>query len=462
MLRLSFAGSPLLLCGVLCTLVSVGCSPTPRPPPSPLADVCAESGPEREVLYYRDVKPVLEARCSGCHQEGGAAPFALTEPQQVVAMKSPILQSVCARTMPPWSPHPACNEYQHDRSLTDEQIALIRDWVRAGAPLGAPEDAPPPVTPRTGLSRVDLELPMPEPYVPQQGPDDYRCFLIDWPRSEESFISGIGVVPGQTSIVHHVIASIVPPESVDAYVQADAAEPGAGYTCFGGSAIRGADGKNIRVSMVGGWAPGSMGSEFAAGTGIRVLPGSKLVVQVHYNTSAAPPVADVSKLLLKVDDTVEREAFAFPFSDPRWSRERAMPIPFGESDVFHVFSYAMHDTASRMSQERLRSDAPLEIHAVNLHMHTRGTRASFTIERSGKEKACLLDIPRWNFHWQGFYQLARPVRLEPGDNLRIECHWNNAGFNDSHGLPVPAVKDLNWGEGTNDEMCVAFFYATQG
>ena len=29
----------------------------------------------------------------------------------------------------------------------------------------------------------------------------------------------------------------------------------------------------------------------------------------------------------------------------------------------------------------------------------------------------LFDIPRWDFHWQNAYALARPVRSECGDTL---------------------------------------------
>jgi hypothetical protein len=59
------------------------------------------------------------------------------------------------------------------------------------------------------------------------------------------------------------------------------------------------------------------------------------------------------------------------------------------------------------------------------------------------------------------YQLRQPVRVSPGEDLRIECHWNNAGFTPHHGEPVSAVSGLNWGEGTDDEMCIAFLYVTQ-
>jgi hypothetical protein len=46
----------------------------------------------------------------------------------------------------------------------------------------------------------------------------------------------------------------------------------------------------------------------------------------------------------------------------------------------------------------------------------------------------------------------------PGDRLRIECHWDNTLDNQPivDGEPLQPV-DLNWGEGTTDEMCVGFF-----
>jgi hypothetical protein len=41
------------------------------------------------------------------------------------------------------------------------------------------------------------------------------------------------------------------------------------------------------------------------------------------------------------------------------------------------------------------------------------------------------------------------VRLDPGDKLRVECTWDN-----------PTMKDVTWGEGTGDEMCLGTFYYT--
>jgi hypothetical protein len=62
-----------------------------------------------------------------------------------------------------------------------------------------------------------------------------------------------------------------------------------------------------------------------------------------------------------------------------------------------------------------------------------------------------LDIPRWDFNWQNSYRLREPRVVRPGDQLAIECHWNNS---------APGAVDTNWGEGTSDEMCLGVLYMT--
>jgi hypothetical protein len=80
------------------------------------------------------------------------------------------------------------------------------------------------------------------------------------------------------------------------------------------------------------------------------------------------------------------------------------------------------------------------------------------IQRAAGAHECVLDIPRWNFHWQGAYGLTNPKRVERGDSLSIECHWDNSATNQPDGL---APRELNWGERTDDEMCLAFLYITR-
>src|ERR1700687_5886797 len=92
------------------------------------------------------------------------------------------------RIMPPWPPARGCTDYKEDRSLTDQQISLVTRWVDAGAPEGNPADYQAPIKQAGGLSRVDRTLKIPVPYRPSIWPDDYRCFVIDWPGSETTFV----------------------------------------------------------------------------------------------------------------------------------------------------------------------------------------------------------------------------------------------------------------------------------
>jgi hypothetical protein len=442
----------LLLSVSVSLVVFTSCTEAPRPPLATLPDVCA-TAPAGAVDFRAQVQPLLEAKCAGCHREGGAGPFSLETPGQMRAMAGAIRSAVCRRAMPPWPPHRDCNSYAGDRSLTDEELVLVRDWVDSGADVdGAVARPLPPVV---GLSRVDRVLQLPEPYLPTSAPDDYRCFVMDLGDAQsDQFITGFGVEPDAQAQVHHVVVFRVSPDKSATYTDAEAAFEGPGYPCFGGPAPAVEGGEKITAkgvpSMVGVWAPGVSGVDLPAGTGIRITPGTKLVVQMHYNLSAVTPGYDRSKVLLKLDSTVEREAFMVPFANPAWVRDGTMTIPAGAADAFHAFRLDAKLLFPRASRGVLSEDQPWAVHGGMLHMHTRGTRARLTVERDTTSR-CVNDIPSWDFHWQGMYFLREPMRVETNEEVRLECHWNNEG---------PSATTLNWGEGTGDEMCVGFLYVT--
>jgi hypothetical protein len=431
------------------TLLACG-EPARAPLPTP-ADICA-SAPATTVDFVRDVQPVLEQKCVTCHRPGGAAPFSLADPVAARANAAAIRGDVCSRKMPPWPPSAACNTYQHDRSLTEAQMVTLRDWVDSGADItGAVAHAPAALS---GLSRVDLELSAPEPYQPTLVPDDYRCFVLDWTDTQDRFVTGFGVTPDQADEVHHVILYRIAPADVAAITAADAADPVPGYTCFGGPNPSTSK-KQTTVgvpSMIGVWAPGAQGFDFPAGIGVRVVPGSKLVMQVHYHSHSGTPTPDRSTVQLKLDDTVAREAFVIPFLDPNWVKKATMDIAAGQKDAFHVFRHVGSDFTNRISNGLLAKTSAYEVHGAVLHMHTRGTWASLTVERAPPSQSqCLLELPRWDFHWQGMYLFDKPQLVAATDDLRVECHWDNS---------AAGATALNWGEGTDDEMCLGFVLAT--
>lgn len=396
------------------------------------------------LTYYEDIKPILDAKCGNCHEDQGLAPFSTGRYEDLEPWGGMIRQAVLDRTMPPWQPDASCNEYLGNRSLSDEQIQAIAEWVDGGMPLGDPakEGAPLELGSQPSLSRVDLTLPLPVEYTPQGGPDDYRCFVMDWPETEVTYVTGMRARPGERQVVHHVIAFVAEPAEVAEIDALDAADPGPGYSCYGGP--------GSRLRWLGGWVPGGDGFDTPAGTGVRVEPGSKVIVQMHYNTLTAGPLPDRTEIDLKLDAAVEQEATVQPFTNPTWVDTDLMMIPAMQEDVAHSFA---------ADPTQLFGGAAIEIHDVGMHLHTLGKSARMSIERADGSETCLLDIPRWDFHWQGNYRLAQPVTLSPGDRLKVECRWDNSPPNQPiiDGKPkVPA--DVTWGEGTNDEMCLGTFY----
>ena len=158
---------------------------------------CQGAGP----TYHQDVAPLLGARCVTCHAEGGIGPFALDSYEGASDAADLVALVAQSRAMPPWGADTHGMTYADDPSLSDAQITMLEAWAAAGAPKGDP-DTTGPELPSLGaeLSRVDLTLEMPEAYTPVRQPDDYRCFVLDWPETKDVYVTGFAPRPGNTAI----------------------------------------------------------------------------------------------------------------------------------------------------------------------------------------------------------------------------------------------------------------------
>jgi hypothetical protein len=161
------------------------------------------------------------------------------------------------------------------------------------------------------------------------------------------------------------------------------------------------------------------------------------------------PEPDQTSILIKADPTVAKKATVMPFADPAWVTKQMMDIPAHTMDATHNYALDPTPYMGLITGGTLAANQPFTIYSASLHMHTRGTHAVTRINRKGGAQECMLDIGSWNFHWQGSYGFTQPKAFNPGDQLYLECHWNNMGST-----------DLNWGEDTENEMCLGVYYAT--
>ncbi len=365
------------------------------------------------ATWYADALPIVRARCAGCHNAGGIAPFPLTAYAEALPHADAIARAVHERTMPPWMPDESCRPLKDSRSLSPEEIATLVAWQAAGARAGDPSDAPPAPDAGTGLANPDAVLTPAQAYTPSAGAsDDYRCFILDPQLTQPRDVIALDIEPGVRSMVHHVVLYEV--RKADALALQGNNN---GWTCFGSP-------RTNNFAIVGGWVPGSPPSLYPQGTGVRLRAGTVIAMQVHYNLSASAPTPDLTRVALQYSPT--------PVQYPAtiWG-----PI----DNTFIVPPMAKGYVGSA-----LESFAHRRIWGVLPHMHTRGKKI-----RVDSTSECFVDIPNWQFHWQQFYFFKSPVSLGADGTTRVLCTWDN-----------PTNAPLRWGDSTADEMCVGFLYTT--
>jgi hypothetical protein len=427
----------LLVGGV--SVLGLACYPGPTLPEGfGVCEASSEAPPESSIdqpTYHREIRPILDDACNGCHREGGIGPFALTDYASVVEFGPLLVSAVELGSMPPWPPSDCCAPLLYHRELSPERLAVIERWLEIDAPEGDPADAPAPPEPG-GLSRIDLEVIMPEPYTPSPSEgefDDQRCFLIDWPQQGETFVTGLEVVPGRPDLAHHAVVYAIPEDQLGRFEDLDAKTAAPGWSCPGG-VVQSAD------AYVGSWVPGANIHDYPPGIGRRVRANSRLLLNVHYKLPGGTG-PDQTSIRFKLDDSVETEVEGLAVMDLAWVLGKSMMIPADDDDVVHDYAY---DPATWFNFGQ-----SILVHNVSLHMHERGSSASLAILRFNGDVDCLLHIDEWDYNWQGEYWLAEPITMNFGDRLYVQCHFDNS---EGHQKPGETPRDLWWGD--DKEMCI--------
>ncbi len=386
---------------------------------------------EGPVTFNNQVVRVFQKHCQECHRPGEVAPFSLTTYPDAYARRDDVREAVESRYMPPWKAVPGHGEFADVRRLSHDEIHLIERWVQSGAPEGDPRDLPSPRKFPTGwtLGTPTAVFAMEAPFtVPAKTKDIYRCFVVPIRlASESNFIRASEVLPGNRKIVHHVRTFL---DVTGRSVELDAAEPGPGYTCFGGPRFDSAGG-------LGGWAPGYPPIQIPSGVAWRIPPGARLVMQVHYNNPGDTPQTDLTKIGVHLQSG--------PFDRRLWYA-RAFAWGFGIP--------AGDPRKSVVARTRVQED--VEAISVFGHMHLLGRALTVTAHLPDGKKQSLLKIDDWDFEWQIRYTYKRPVPLPEGTLIEAECVYDNSEANPKN--PSKPPKPVFSGFETTDEMCQASLF----
>ena len=386
----------------------------------------APSWGQARVTFEKDVLPIFQDQCQGCHRPSGQnvsgmiAPMSLMTYKEVRPWAKSIAKSIKTKAMPPWMASSEFNGvFKHERVMTDEQIETILSWVKAGGPRGNPKDAPPPIDwPESGWTigegEPDLIVAFDKPnWVGDEVDDLYQNITVRIPESahaKDRWIRQVEFKPG-SEVVHHIIAYQATPSASGA----------------------------MSAGMIGGEAPGTDPSTFPDGYGILLPKAPVVTFQMHYHKErgAGTGVWDESSFALKFHDkpvthplqvsSINHGAFEIPPNNPRWK--------VGGARTFR------QDTT---------------ITGFMPHLHLRGVAARYTAFYPDGTSEVLLDVPNYDFNWQIAYDYKDEglKKIPAGTRIEFEMWYDNSpergsiGFNSNRpvafGGPTWDEMDLGW------------------
>lgn len=394
--------------------------------------------------FYREVLPILQKSCQGCHRTGGIAPMAFETYRQTRPYAGAIKTATQQKSMPPWFADPRIGKFSNDPSLSDGQVTTLANWADAGTPEGDPRDAPPERkwSVSWNIPQPDLVLQMPRPVeLPADGEVEYTYEIVPTKFHEDRWAQMVEILPEVAGNVHHAVVYIRPPDS-NWLRHAPVGVPFTASTLTEGDDRHGAHWTDSDILLV--YAPGSSPDEWPATMAKFIPAGSDLVFQMHYTTNGKAGEDRTRVGLIFSKETPKQRVLTLQLTNDHFV------IPPGAPD------YRVEARGTLPNEATLLSFFP--------HMHLRGKRFEYNIRHGEKESGGkpatgrpeiepLLRV-NYHFHWQMSYRLAQPRALKALTELQAVAWYDNSRNNPHNPDPEAAVR---WGEQTYEEMMVGFF-----
>ncbi|NCX96254.1 MAG: T9SS C-terminal target domain-containing protein [Chitinophagia bacterium] len=384
-------------------------------------------------VWSTDIAPILYNHCTSCHHSGGIAPFSLIGYTNALAYATPIKNDVTTLKMPPWPPQPSYSHLAHERVLSTTEINKIVNWANGGAPSGDLSLAPPdPTYSTSGVlpGTADLTLQIPVYTSTATTGDIYQCFSIPSGLLTDKYITAFEAVPGNPAIVHHVL---VYADTTGTCRRLDSTYAGPGYPNFGGAG-------SSSAILIGAWVPGSAPMTYPTNFGVKLPRRSDVVLQIHY-PAGTTGLRDSTKVRFYFSTASSvRDVFIVPVLNHSTNIDSTLFIPAYTTKSF---------------TESAISPIDFSLLAVAPHMHLLGQRIKVYGVHPAGDTDKWINIPKWDFHWQGFYSFPKIKKVPMSTQMRAEAFYDNTTANPDN--PSSPPRNVSLGEATTDEMMLVYF-----
>ena len=383
--------------------------------------------------YSKDVAPIVQKNCQVCHRPGEAGPFSLLTYEDVRRHATKIADALVEGKMPPWFADPHYGKFSNAMGLSASEIDTIVKWADGGTPQGDPRDLPKPAewVEGWGIGKPDMVFELPMPFeVPARGVVDYQHVIVPTHFTEDRWIQAAEVRPTERDVVHHLIAFVREPKSK--WFRGQPA--GVFFAAPKVSTDEETEAGALPSDFLVGYAPGQPAEILEPGQAKLIKAGSDIVFQMHYTPHGHA----------RTDRT--RLGIVFAKQPPK---ERVLTL----SAVNDTFRIPPGDPNYRVDASfELGTDAKLA--SLHPHMHGRGKDFEYRVVYPSGKTDILLRVPRFDWHWQNWYNLEQPIALPKGTRIDCTAHFDNSPNNPENADPT---KEVTWGDQSWDEMMIGFF-----
>jgi hypothetical protein len=399
----------------------------------------SRSDPAHTITFYRDVLPILQDKCQGCHRPGQVAPMSFLTYESTRPWAKAIKLAVLTRRMPPWAADPQYGHFRNERSLNPKEIGKLVAWVGGGAPVGDPQSAP---APREWTDDwaipPDAVVSLPPIQVPARGTVELTDIRVPAGFRKDTWVTSIEIRPGNRSVVHHVILSVVPHTSDDPMGVPQTQRQSRDRAGVATRRIPPDDRLRGLVGVEAVYVPGAPPMDYRLYDAAKLIPaGCDLLVQIHYTPNGAA-TSDQTRIgftlakeepanrFITVGPTALRDAahFRIPAGDPDWATRTEVVFTTNAELVWFL-----------------------------PHMHLRGKDMTYRLTYPDGHSQTVLSV-KWDFNWQMAYELEKPIAVPKGTTLEATAHFDNSANNRFNPDPT---RDVWWGDQTWEEMMVPWF-----
>lgn len=384
---------------------------------------------------------IFYTNCTKCHFPDGPGPFSLLDYNSAYNARYAIKQAILDEYMPPWLPDETYQTHAYERILTQQEKDILVGWVDQGGLAGDTSLAPTPPSYNAGgsqLPSLDWSGGVGN-YTNPAATDVYRNFYIPTGINVAQNIQSIELIAGTRSMVHHALVYFE--TDTQGLINLDNADPGPGWENVGGTGLS-------TSKLIYTWIPGTDPMTYPAGMSAKLEANSWIVVQLHYPQGTTGQTDSNTVVNLKYATGTTREVSMGPILDFILPGQ-ITPWPL------HI---SPNSTASFVETYTLPNVSPLAdnftILNVQPHMHKVGSSIKVYAVKPGNDTVPLVNIPQWDFKWQGQYTFRQPIVLPEGTVVKAEAFYDNTAAN----INAPNTSLDVWaGESSDEEMMQVYF-----